>query len=144
MVWKIEGWPTRAWLWIMGHRVQVAVFSVGALVFAAICVLTIPAVRETTGLQRPASDDAEVVAEADPLAAAMRDRLFGRIASDIPDHMKQGKREKITVRISANTTDDLTKDLVEHPVVQDQIAVYPNMSVDLESDGTFLIPPNFS
>ena len=58
--------------------------------------------------------------------------------------MKQGKREKITVRISANTTDDLTKDLVEHPVVQDQIAVYPNMSVDLESDGTFLIPPNFS
>jgi len=77
-----------------------------------------------------------------PIARAIKEKMKGRIASDIPDHMKQGKRETITVRISANTADDLTGDLTAHPVVVAPIAVSPHMTVRLESDGSFDIPPN--
>ena len=73
--------------------------------------------------------------------------LEGRIAFAIPDKMKQGVETKVTVRISANTSEDLTvglrkeTEMPKPPVTIEKINVLPHMTVKLLGNKAFEIVP---
>jgi len=72
----------------------------------------------------------------------LQEKLEGRIAFQVPEEMKQGEEQKVTVRISANTTEELGKDLGGSvtPKVE-TIGVFPHMTVKLIGGEAFDIKP---
>jgi hypothetical protein len=67
--------------------------------------------------------------------------LPGRVVFQAPDVMNQGQETKVTVRISANSSEDLTKGLKGAMPINDSIAVAPRMSVKLDGGDAFEIVP---
>jgi hypothetical protein len=69
--------------------------------------------------------------------------LKGRLADDVPSKMTQGSEQRITVRIAANTSQDLTRGLAaSNPAHTEDIQVAPYMTVKLIGDAeAFQITP---
>jgi hypothetical protein len=78
---------------------------------------------------------------------ALKAMLEGRILFLIPVRMKQGKETKVTIRISANASENLANDLrnekegPEPPIVVENVSVLPHMTVKLVGGKAFDIVP---
>jgi hypothetical protein len=76
--------------------------------------------------------------EQDPLTPLMRDKMPGRVLFDPPAAMKQGKKERVTVRISKNALEDLKKDIPpDRNTTIDELDVLPFMTVKLSGGDAF-------
>jgi len=59
----------------------------------------------------------------------------GRVAFNVPEKMKQGEGQRVTIRISANSSEDLSRNLANAPPYKtDKIRVAPYMTVKLKGD----------
>jgi type II secretory pathway pseudopilin PulG len=102
-------------------------------VLVILTVLIVPALRHARPAATRATKDGGI-------GAMLRAKLRGRIVFDPPPTMKQGEQQRITVRISPNALEDLTKDMPkDRDIVIDTIDVLPFMTVKLNGDEAFKI-----
>jgi hypothetical protein len=113
------------------------VIEIGAVIVGVLIALSIfiaPFARNASVLYN------RKMIEQDPLTKLMRDKMPGRILFDPPAAMKQGRKERVTVRISKNALEDLKKDIPpDRNTTIDKIDVLPFMTVKLSGGDAFQV-----